>query len=243
MADPHAARTVILGADTPLGITFVRLALARGDVVGAVHPAPARVPLLRDLGAEHPGRLHLLRDDPADPEAVAAARPDALRAIDRLVWAGFRDTVGAAVPGTPQNHRLDALDPVTLLESFRANAVQPLLAVRAWRPALRAGHAPRLLLVGTWLGSIALRHDGGQYGLAAPGAALHAIARALAHELDTDGITVLAGNPGSFKTALHGPAFQLTPEEAAGGLLAVVEGATPAGSGTLRDWKGRETPW
>ena len=66
-------------------------------------------------------------------------------------------------------------------------------------------------------------------------------ARALA--LRQRGITVAVINPGWVRTDMGGQSAEVAPEDAAAGLLAVIDGATPAQSGRFLDWRGQTLPW
>ena len=65
------------------------------------------------------------------------------------------------------------------------------------------------------------------------------LARALAER----GIVVLALHPGWVMTEMGGEHATLPTEAAVRGLLAVIDTATPAQSGTFLDWRGEALPW
>lgn len=239
-------RVIVAGGGTALGLALVRAALARGDRVAVQLPHPERVPVLADLAGEHGDRLAVLAAD-ADPVTAATALPGALPAwagaIDLLLHAGWADGADASLAAQRANRTLDDVDGDALLALVRRNALPPLLALRAVRRHLARGDAPRALVVTSWLASIARRHDGGHYGPAAAGAALNAVVRALAFDLEPDGIAVAAASPGAYRTALHGPGFQPTADDVAAGLLAVADALTLERTGAFLDWKGEPCPW
>lgn len=238
-------RTLVTGAGGPLGVALVRQALARGDRVYAAARNPARVPVLADLRAEF-GGLELLALDPADPASVAAALPvleGLTDSLDLLVAAPAEPAATARAGDASRDEQLATLSGTGLVEHYRRHAVAPLLLIRTLLPLLARGEGARILLITTWLGSLAGKTQGGDYATCASHAALHMLARALAHDLATDAILVGLGNPGHFATSPEGPAFRHGADEAAGGLLSVMDRLTPDRSGTLFDWTGADRAW
>src|SRR3546814_18644099 len=78
---------LVTGANRGVGLEFVRQLLARGDRVVATCRQPGRATALNVLAGDHPGRLHVLPLDVADPKshaALAAELPLALGDGDRL---------------------------------------------------------------------------------------------------------------------------------------------------------------
>jgi NAD(P)-dependent dehydrogenase (short-subunit alcohol dehydrogenase family) len=226
-------RTLVTAAHTALGSTAARLCLARGDSVVAVVPEPRRVPLLQDLRAEHGARLEVVAGDAGDPEAAAqlAAQVATHRsALDLLVIGGEEPSV-------------DSLETGGWETAMRRSALAPIALAHAFRRLLKAGQTPRVLGFSSLHASISGKMDGGAYQRAMAGAALNIGLRALAHDLDPDGIIVVIGDPGLYKTALHGPAFQPDAEQVVTGLLAVTAAATAETTGQFLDWTGRPRAW
>lgn len=238
-------RTLVTGAGGALGVALVRRALQRGDRVYAAARNPARVPVLADLRAEF-GGLELLALDPADPASVASALPvleGLTLSLDLLVVAPPEPAPVGRVADTFRDEALATLSGTGLVEHYRRHAVAPLLLVRTLLPLLARGDRARILLVTTWLGSLAGKTQGGDYATCASHAALHMLGRTLAHDLADDGIIVGLGNPGHFATAPDGPAFRHEVDEAAAGLLSVVDQLSRERTGSLLDWTGAERPW
>src|SRR3546814_3055720 len=78
---------LVTGANRGVGLEFVRQLLARGDRVVATCRQPGRATALNALAGDHPGRLHVLPLDVADPKshaALAAELPLALGDGERL---------------------------------------------------------------------------------------------------------------------------------------------------------------
>jgi NAD(P)-dependent dehydrogenase (short-subunit alcohol dehydrogenase family) len=238
-------RTLVTGAAKPLGVALVRQALLRGDKVYAACRNPARVPVLADLRAEF-GGLELLALDPADPSSVADAVPvleSLTDSLDMLVIgpaeAGPHETLASA----ERDEHLQSLTGTGLTEHFRRHAVAPLLLVRTLLPWLAKGDKARVLVISTWLGSLAGKTQGGDYATCASAAALNMLTRTVAHDLSEEGIVVCLGNPGNYATSPDGPAFRVPIDEAALGLLMQTERLPLDKSGSFVDWTGAERPW
>jgi NAD(P)-dependent dehydrogenase (short-subunit alcohol dehydrogenase family) len=242
---PSARRTLVVGAARPLGVELVRQCLGRGDRVVAASRNPARVPVLADLRAEFAG-LDLLALDPADAASVADAIPlleSLTTSLDLLVLAPAEPGPHDRLSDAARDEALSTMSGTGLVEHYRRHAVAPILLVRTLLPWLAAGDGARVLVVSTWLGSLAGKTQGGDYATCASAAGLHMLTRALAHDLAEQGITVCLGNPGNYATSPDGPAFRVPIDEAAAGLLSVTERITRDRSGHFHDWTGAERAW
>jgi NAD(P)-dependent dehydrogenase (short-subunit alcohol dehydrogenase family) len=240
-----ARRTLVTGASKPLGVELVRQSLMRGDKVYAACRNPARVPILADLRAEF-GGLELLALDIADPASVAEAVPvleSLTDSLDLLVVAPAEPGPHEKLSDAERDAHLDTLTGTGLTEHYRRYAVAPVLLVRTLLPWLAGGDGARVLMVTSWLGSLAGKTQGGDYATCASAAGLHMLTRALAHDLAEERIVVCLGNPGNYATSPDGPMFRVPIDEAALGLLMQTERLPLARSGSLLDWTGAERAW
>ena len=241
---PIAHQTALVtGANRGLGLALVRQLLARGDRVVATCRQPGRATALNALAGEHPGHLHVLPLDVAQarsraelvrelPLALEGGRDGAAPRIDLLV-----NNAGVLHAGERFGH----LDQAQLEDSLRVNAVGPFLLTEALAPVLADG--ARVANVSSVMGSIAGRGEFRSPGYCASKATLNMLTVQLAHALAPRGILVLALHPGWVRTDMGGASAEVAPEAAAAGLLAVIDGATPAQSGGFLDWRGQPLPW
>lgn len=242
---PSPRRTLITGASRPLGVELVRQSLRRGDKVYAAARNPARVPVLADLRAEYPG-LELIALDPADAASVADAIPvlEALTtAIDLLVIAPAEAGAHDRVSDAARDEQLSTMSGTGLVEHYRRHAVAPVLLVRTLLPMLAVADNTRVLVVTSWLGSLEGKTEGGDYATCASAAGLHMLTRTLAYDLADQRIVVCLGTPGNYATAPDGPDFQIPINDAANGLLTVMDRLPRDRSGAFLDWTGSERPW
>jgi hypothetical protein len=142
------------------------------------------------------------------------------------------------------------LDGGRLAQVFAVNAIGPALLMKHFLPRLpREGRAVFACLSAR-VGSIGDNRLGGWYGYRASKAALNQFVRTAAIELartHKEAICV-ALHPGTVATRLSAPFVRdghalLTPEEAAGHLLGVLDGLGAADSGNFFDWRGAPVPW
>jgi NAD(P)-dependent dehydrogenase (short-subunit alcohol dehydrogenase family) len=180
--------------------------------------------------------------DPASIERVMAGVEGPFGTV--LVATG----VLAPPDGAPEKS-LAALDPGAMLEVLQVNAVGPALILR---------HMPRLLprrgrsmlgVLSARVGSIGDNRLGGWHSYRASKAALNQVVRGAAIELGRSHreAVVAALHPGTVETrftAGYAPSHgKLSPNDAAGRLLAVLDRLRPDETGRFWDHEGREVPW
>lgn len=232
-----ARHCLVTGANRGLGLEFTRQLLARGDRVVATARHPGKATELNALAARHPGHLRVLPLDVAEPrsiDALAAELPlldDALR-LDLLV-----NCAGVLHSG----ERFGSIAAATLEDSFRTNAMGPLLLTQALAPRLADG--ARVANLSSVLGSIGSLARFGSPSYDISKAAQNMATALLAKALAPRGIVVLALHPGWAQTDMGGANATVPVAEAVAGLLRVVDGATAGDSGRFLDWRGEALPW
>lgn len=229
---------LVTGANRGLGLELTRQLLAAGSRVVAACRHPGKATALNTLAGEHPGRLHVLPLDVAEPKThaeLARELPLVLGDDGRLDL--LVNNAGLLHSG----ERFGRLTLANLDDSFRTNAAGPLLLTQALAPLLADG--AKVVNLSSQLGSIAstTRFGTPSYNIskAAQNMATALMARALAER----GIVVIAFNPGWVRTDMGGKDAELEPAQAMAGLLRVAEGLGPDDSGRFLDWQGDSVPW
>lgn len=128
-----------------------------------------------------------------------------------------------------------------LRAQMEVNAFAPLLVTEALLPNLSSGS--KVINITSRMGSIADNGSGGFYGYRASKAALNALGRSLAMDLKPRGIAVAQLHPGMVKTRMIDFTGQLTPEQAAAGLLERIDELTLDHTGGFWHSNGEELPW
>jgi NAD(P)-dependent dehydrogenase (short-subunit alcohol dehydrogenase family) len=221
---------LVTGASRGIGLEFVRQYAAEGAEVIACCRAPANAGALTSLAERHPGHVRIVQLDVADPASISAAA-QALKGqpIDILIN-------NAGVYGPPE------IDLDGWLDTFRVNAIAPVLVARAFRDNLKLGKDKKLVAITSVLGSTA-SNGGGMYAYRSSKAALNNAMRGLSLDWAGEGIFVGILHPGWVKTDMGGPSAPVTPEQSVAGLRARIAELGKANSGAYRDYAGAELPW
>ncbi len=233
---------LVTGANRGLGLEFARQLLGRGDRVVATARHPGKATALNTLAGEYPGRLHVLPLDVAEAKSraelvrelplVLGDDDDAPGKLDLLV-----NNAGVLHSGERFGH----VEAAILEDSFRTNAIGPFLLTQALAPLLHDG--ARSANLSSTMASIAGRNEFRSPSYCASKAAQNMLSVQLAHALAARGIVVLALHPGWVMTEMGGEHATIATADAVSGLLRVIDGATPAQSGTFLDWRGESLPW
>ena len=126
---------------------------------------------------------------------------------------------------------------------LRVNAVGPLLVTQALAARLAAAGRSVVVNLTSGLGSLAGATGRGNIAYGMSKAALNMATRHLAAELARQGTVVMAMSPGWVATDMGGPGAPLEPPESVQGMLNVIDGLTPAQSGSFLDHTGVAVPW
>jgi NAD(P)-dependent dehydrogenase (short-subunit alcohol dehydrogenase family) len=231
-------RSLVTGANRGLGLEFVRQLLARGDRVVATCRHPGKATALNALAGEHPGRLHVLPLDVADPRAIAELQREL------LLLADDGERLDLLVNGAGVLHsgeRFGSVSAVNLDDSFRTNAMGPFLLTQAL--ATRLADGARVANITSQLGSIANTTRFGTPSYDISKAAQNMATALLAAALRERGIVVVALHPGWVQTDMGGAGATVTPADSVAGLLRVIDGLKQTDSVRFLDWRGQSLPW
>jgi NAD(P)-dependent dehydrogenase (short-subunit alcohol dehydrogenase family) len=233
--DSH--HSLVTGANRGLGLEFTRQLLARGDRVVASCRHPGKAAALNALAGEYPGRLHVLPLDVADPKSIANLAHELPLLGDDIALDLLVNCAGVLHSG----ERFGSVAAATLEDSFRTNAMGPLLLAQAL--ASRLADNARVANLSSVLGSIASTGRFGTPSYNISKAAQNMATVLLAQALQPRGIVVLALHPGWAQTDMGGGNATVPVADAVAGLLRVIDDATPQDSGSFHDWRGESLPW
>lgn len=219
---------LIVGANRGIGLALAQQHAARGDRVLAACRETS--PELDATGAR------VLADVDVRSDASVAALASALAGerLDRvLVVAGILSREGLA--------ELDDAGFERIRTQLEVNAIGPLRLLHALRPLLADG--ARVGILTSRMGSMEDNTSGGYYGYRMSKAAVNAAGRSLAMDLRGQGVTVLLLHPGYVRTDMTGGSGDVSADESAAGLIARMDEATPADTGTFVHANGTRLPW
>jgi NAD(P)-dependent dehydrogenase (short-subunit alcohol dehydrogenase family) len=225
-----AQRAVIFGASGGIGaaLTAALAADPRWAEIhaGARRPAPAR------------GPVRPFTFDLDDDYSIATAMAAIGGPLDLVIIA--TGVLHDEAAGIRPERSLRAIDPAAMARVLAINTIGPALIARHALPLLVRDRRAVFAALSARVGSISDNRLGGWHSYRASKAALNMLIASFAVELArTHPLAVVAGlHPGTVDTALSAPfqrglaSGQLTePDNAAGRLLEVIAGLTPADSG------------
>ena len=237
---PPGGSAVVVGASGGIGAALVDALLA-DEGFATVYDMSRRV----TPGGT--GRLRQVSIDVTDAASIAQAAGQVAGTLRLVIVA----TGLLQSPTMTPEKTYRALDAVALLESYRVNAVGPALVARHFLPLLAPSGRSVFAALSARVGSIGDNRSGGWHAYRASKVALNMILRNLAIEVArrTPDTLCVGLHPGTVDTGLSRP-FQrnvpaerlFTPAYAAGCLLSVIDGLTPADSGCVLAWDGSRVP-
>ena len=228
---------LVTGANRGLGLELVRQLLGRHCHVVATCRQPGKATALNTLAGEHPGRLHVLPLDVADPRSRAELVRELPLVTDEESLHLLINNAGVLRGG----ERFGQVAPADLDARFHTNAAGPFLLTQALAPRLAEGGV--VANISSEVGSIGLRQEFRTPSYAIGKAAQNMATSLLAQALSTRHVTVVALHPGWVRTDMGGQNAALSVEESAAGLLHVIDRLTPDDSGSFLDWQGQSLPW
>lgn len=211
---------LITGANRGIGAALDSVLTARGDTV---------------LGTarSHPEYLPLEVTDPASHQALAERIEG--QPIDALVC-------NAGVYLDKGQNLADGYPAQMWADSFAVNVTGVFLAVQSLLPNLQLSKAPRIAIISSQMASHT-RAPGGSYIYRASKAATLNLGRNLAADLAPLGIAVGIYHPGWVQTDMGGATAEITPKEAARGLVDRIDGLNLETTGCFETWDGRAHPY
>jgi NAD(P)-dependent dehydrogenase (short-subunit alcohol dehydrogenase family) len=220
------ALAVVTGANRGIGLALAELLKQRElSVLAACRTSS---PELEALGVQIEAGIDVT-DDRGIETLLAAV---GAREINLLINnAGILERSGS----------LAELDVASIRRQFEVNALGPLRVTAALRP--RLGHGAKVGLITSRMGSIDDNGSGGAYGYRMSKAALNMAGKSLAVDLKPAGVAVAILHPGMVRTAMTGSHGQVTPLDAARGLLARLDELTLETSGGFWHANGERLPW
>ncbi len=180
--------------------------------------------------------------DPTDEGSIVRAAAT-LEAVDLAIV-----TTGMLHDDHQRPERaLKELDPAKLARSFAINTIAPALVAKHLIPKMPRDRRAVFAVLGARVGSISDNRTGGWHGYRASKAAIVMLMKTIAIETarNRPNAIIVTLHPGTVDTGMSKP-FQgnvapeklFTPALAAGQLLRVIDGLTPADSGGHFAWDG-----
>ena len=229
-------RVLITGSNRGLGLALAGESLDRGYRVFATCRRPDEAQELRRLQDRNPDLVTILRLDVTDEESIQGAVDAVAVQVD-----GLDLLINNA--GINPDEYLGGLAADTMLHTYHVNSVGPILVAQAYLDLLRAADDARVLNISSTSGSLAQKSSGGGYSYSSSKSALNMLTRALAFDLRSVGIVVIAIHPGWVRTDMGGASAPLSPAASARGILDVADDVDGEDTGSFLRHDGRGAPW
>ncbi len=229
------ANVLITGANRGIGLELARVYAAAGDRVFATCRAPGAAAALSALAESSGGQVTVHGLDVGDGESIAALAASLGDApIDILI------NNAGIMGGQPQT--LEAIDFDGWIEALKVMTIGPFRVVQALLPNLKAAAAAKVMTVTSQLGASTWPY-GGAYAYSSAKAGVNKVMQVLAKDLKGQNIVVSMIHPGWVKTDMGGAGADITPQESAAGIHAVIAGLTLEDTGKFYKWNGEIHPW
>ncbi len=213
-------QVMITGANRGIGAALDAAYVKRGDQV---------------IGTARGGGEFQTLDvtDPASHRALAIALEG--RTVDTLIC-------NAGVYLDKHQNLADGYPADMWADSFAVNVTGVFLTVQNFLPNLQLSETPRIAIISSQMASHT-RAPGGSYIYRASKAAALNLGRNLAADLQHLNISVGVYHPGWVTTDMGGSAAEITPQEAAQGLLERIDALSIDTTGCFETWDGRTHPY
>lgn len=227
---------LITGANRGIGLEHVRRFIERGVQVFAATRSPKNATDLLELAGAHADLIKILPYDAADPAAPAGLKTTLGDTPIDLLFAN------AGVLGD-RSLSFGSVDVEEVLKLVRVNALAPLKLAEALVDNVASSTRRLVAVQSSQMGSIGDNSSGGYYAYRVSKAALNMVAKSMANDLSSRGVTAVALHPGWVNTRMGGTAAPVTVEQCVAGQQQLFERLTLTDSGHFFNYDGKELPW
>lgn len=230
------ANTILItGSNRGIGLELVKQYAGAGWHVYACCRQPDRAKALAAIAANsNQVSIHIL--DVKDTDQIRSLATELKEvAIDIL----FNN---AGVYGQDDAY-FGNTDEAQWLECFRVNTIAPMKMMEAFVDNVAASKYKLIATMSSKMGSIADNSSGGSYAYRSSKAAVNAVMKSAAIDLQPKGIKVTVLHPGWVLTDMGGPNAEITVEECVKNLRRNLDAVTLENSGTFFEIDGSVIPW
>jgi NAD(P)-dependent dehydrogenase (short-subunit alcohol dehydrogenase family) len=238
--DPATSQpvAVVTGAGRGIGRALVDLLLERGYLVVPVVRSLSHVAELFSLAPEEIMPVRCDITEPSTEEVLGEFLSRQVPKVDLLI-----NNAGYGASG----YGIEGLSYKELDDVMAVHCLGPIRCVRACLPFLRMSSSATIVNVSSrfasleWVANGTVPASEATYPYRIAKAALNMFSSCLAVELQTENIRVLAVDPGKVKTRFGPKDADTSPQDAAKGLLDLVENGGE--SGLFLNTTGEKLPW
>lgn len=227
------ATILITGTNKGVGLELTKIYAARGDTVYAACRDPAGASAL----AEVPGEVVILPLVVGDSGSVTAMAEQVVGVTIDIVI----NNAGMKGPEFEEQNTY-AMDFDGWAETFNVNSMGPVRVMQALMPNLKQAEAAKVVTITSQMGALSLDMPAA-HAYCASKAAVNKFMRLASIDLKKDGVAVGLIHPGWVQTDMGGPRADLTPQESAEGIVAVVDQLSMDSTGGFWKWNGETHDW
>lgn len=224
----------ITGASRGIGLGFARAYLAEGHrVYGTVRNLDGQG--VKELQSSYPERFTPVKMDVSDTESVQSGVEEIGSHTDRI------DLLvnNAGMAPEPNEQSVEDISEEDVRDVFNVNTLGPLRCVKAFVHLLRRAEDPKVVMIGSNVGSISAQGGGRGVPYCVSKASLNMLTKLLYFHLRDDGIATTVLHPGWVRTDMGGESAALPVEESVAAMQKVIEGLN-FDSPIYQDYRGKE---
>lgn len=233
---------LITGANRGLGLEFCRQYLKSGAKVYATCRDPENAPLLSEFRREYPQQFDIIALDVCSQSSIIQL----IKTLNNVALDILINNAGVMGPRGQFN-----FPPVTAEENpakewlsvLNTNTVAPIMVSLALLPNLKQGSEKKIVMLGSFLGSIEENETGEVYMYRSSKAGLHSATKSLHLSLSPQGISVVLVHPGWVKTDMGGENAEIGVEVSIAGMRSIIGKAKPEATFQLINYNGESIPW
>jgi len=232
--DPKVA--VVTGANRGIGLEFVHQLLTdEWEVVAGYRDAGKSQELLSIVsttGRLHPFKLDVTKE--ADAEQLRDFVSSQFGRLDLLI-----NNAGISLAGKDP---VDVVRVSDITDNFEVNVIGPMMVTRKLHPLLANGRKPKVVNIGSRLGSVQLS-SGNIVPYRLSKSALNMLTKIQSEAYSPDGIAVVVVSPGWVRTDMGGDHASLSPEESVSAMLRQIDKLNEKKSGRFISIDGAKIPY
>ena len=201
----------------------------------------------KDVGNDGTNTLRLFTVDVRDETQITAQLRD-IQDLDLVIHSagvrGLEPSVTVAKSGdVAEAETVGVVTTETMMNTFHVNAVGTFLLVRALLPKLRRGGRPKVIIMGSRMGSMGSNTSGRGYAYRASKAAVNAVVKSFAIDVP-DAVFVIV-HPGRVESGLVAAKEDgaISAEESVKDVMGLIGRFGEEDSGKFYDRFGAEVPW
>ncbi|XP_074534321.1 C-signal-like [Halichoeres trimaculatus] len=224
-------------------------------------PEGSRAQALRDLAAQYPGKISIIRLDTSDEDSISAA----VHTVSQQIGDGGLNLLinNAAVNQPESPAPLSATEKKHMMEVYETNVVGPFLLAKMFLPLLQRAaektspdndkgdkmscRRSAVINMSSMISSIEMCPEtfsmAQMYPYRTSKAALNMLTRCQAEDFKTHNILVTAVHPGWVRTDMGGERAPLTTRDSVLGILRLMSSLSDKDCGKLLDCQGNSIPW